>query len=711
MSVAMPLDESMSRRARWAAAFSGEGSAWLFVAKSVLAVYLAAWLAMWLQLEQPATSMITVGIVMHPHSGMVLAKSFYRAIGTLAGSAAGLLLMALFPQQRELFLFSLSLWVAVCAGGAMLYRNFMSYGFVLAGYTAAIVALPAVGNPLGVFDSAVMRVSEVMLGIVVAGIISDVVFPERLRAVLRKSAHEQFAQFIDFVRGSASGKIARAEMEQAHLRFVRAAVGLEDLRASVIFEDAEARARSHRMQWLNQRYMAASTSFQSLHHLINRVQRAGSTAVAQALVALYQPLGAALTLESPSAYDPRQLVPRLRDVAARLPGQSAPLRARLPADPRAQLDFDTGAALLQRLVDELHAFAELEGELREGRPANRLRFPGSERVRFHRGNDVAGAAIAVLRTFLTMAALAAFWLASGWPFGSSAMLIATVFCGLFAASPHPITAVRNTLAGYAAGMLAALLSLFWLLPGSDGFVMLVAATLPLLMLGPYLGTRPGLPGVGAGYAIGFVYLLALKNPMTYDPVHSLNDALSQLVGVGLSGVAFVFVPAITGSRWQRARQMRQLREQVVQAATAPLDGLASRFESTSRDLFQQIVEHTRPDSADARHLLAWALSVHECGRALIELRQAAVALHLSIAAERSLLGAVQAVARLYRAPDPARWQLADEAVRLALESCPETDGAASPVRRHLHQLRSALRDDASAMAVYIAKPEEPAHAV
>src|SRR6185437_12659441 len=182
---------------------------------------------MWLRLEQPATAMITVGIVMHPHTGMVQAKGFYRAIGTLCGSTFGL------------FLLCLSLWVALCAGGATLYRNFMAYGFVLAGYTAAIVSLPAVGNPLGVFDSALMRVSEVMLGIVVAGVVSDLVFPDRLRLVLRQSAREHFAHFIDFVRGSTGGGIPREEMEQAHLRFVRAAVQLENLRASVIFEDPE----------------------------------------------------------------------------------------------------------------------------------------------------------------------------------------------------------------------------------------------------------------------------------------------------------------------------------------------------------------------------------------------------------------------------------------------------------------------------------------
>lgn len=88
---------------------------------------------------------------------------------------------------------------------------------------------------------------------------------------------------------------------------VRAAVRLEDLRASVIFEDPEVHVRSTRMRLLNQRYMAASASFQSLHHLINRLQRGGRAPVAEALIELYRPLGAALTTEPAQQHDPAVL--------------------------------------------------------------------------------------------------------------------------------------------------------------------------------------------------------------------------------------------------------------------------------------------------------------------------------------------------------------------------------------------------------------------
>lgn len=697
-----PADTHPTAAPRWSwlpAFLAEERVSWVFVAKTVVAMYVTCWLAMLFQLEQPATAMITVAIVMHPQSGMVLAKSFYRALGTFAGSLFGLVLMSLFPQQRELFLLSLSLWVAMCAGGATLYRNFAAYGFVLAGYTAAIVTLPAVSNPLNVFDSAVMRVSEVMLGIIVSGVVSDVVLPERLRPLLRRSAREHFAHFIDFARGSTGGSIPRREMENAHLRFVRAAVQLEDLRASVIFEDPEARARSSRMRLLNQRYMAASTSFQSAHHLINRLQRGGRDQVAAALIALYAPIGEALSPDPAQQQDPAVLAPRLEACEEVLPPLAARLRAELPAD--AWLEFDTGASLLRRFCSEMRDFTALEASLREGKLKGAV-----EIVHFRRGNDGLGAAVSVLRTFLTMSVLSVFWLSSGWSYGSSAMLLATIFSGLFAASPNPMVAVTNTLAGYASGMLGGYFVTFYGLPGGDGFAMLIIATLPFLLIGPYLTTRNHtLPGVGAGYTLGYVYILALKNPMVYDPTRFLNDAIAQVVGMAMTAVFFIFVPAVTGSPWQRRRQLVRLRRQVVLAANAPLPGLLSSFESANRDIVQQVVSYTRPDTDESRSLLAWALSVHECGRAVIELRQDIARSGMPRSVVGPVQDAVHALGALYAQPGAERWRQADRAVLHAiaitqahLAQSPSTCQAALT---HLSLLRSALRDDESAMAPYI----------
>ena len=128
-----------------------EAATWLFALKQTLAVLLAMWISMRFELGQPGTAMVTVYVLMHPQSGMVLTKSVYRILGTLSGAVACLVLFALFPQERVLFLLGLSLWVGFCTAGAALNRNFRCYGFTLAGYTAAMIGLAQANHPMSFF--------------------------------------------------------------------------------------------------------------------------------------------------------------------------------------------------------------------------------------------------------------------------------------------------------------------------------------------------------------------------------------------------------------------------------------------------------------------------------------------------------------------------------------------------------------------------------
>jgi uncharacterized membrane protein YccC len=149
-----------------------DGLTWVFVLKALVAAFLALGIALTLDLPQPRTAMTTVFIVMQPQSGAVLAKSFYRIGGTLVGLVATLVLVALFAQHSELFLGALALWTGICTAGAARNRNFRSYGFLLAGYTAALIGIPAAQQPDGAFLAALTRASEVTLGVLCAGFVS-----------------------------------------------------------------------------------------------------------------------------------------------------------------------------------------------------------------------------------------------------------------------------------------------------------------------------------------------------------------------------------------------------------------------------------------------------------------------------------------------------------------------------------------------------------
>ena len=139
-----------------------------FAAKTTASGLIALLIAFTFNLDQPQWALLTVFIVSQPQSGLVLAKSFYRIIGTLIGVAVALLLVALFAQERVLFLGVLTLWIGVCTFGSQYARNFAAYSFVLSGYTAAIVGIPAALEANNAFFIATARVTEICLGIIVA---------------------------------------------------------------------------------------------------------------------------------------------------------------------------------------------------------------------------------------------------------------------------------------------------------------------------------------------------------------------------------------------------------------------------------------------------------------------------------------------------------------------------------------------------------------
>lgn len=672
-----------------------ETATWLFVVKSLLAFYITGWLAMRLALPQPSTAMLTTIIVANRQTGMVLAKSFYRAIGTLVGALAGFLIVSFFPQERVLFLSALSLWVGACAGGAMLYRNFKSYAFVLAGYTAAIVALPVINHPLEVFDSAVWRLSEVLLGIGVSAAVSDVVFPSRIRDDLRRLCRAQFANFIDFVQRVMCGKVARADIENAHLRFVRDAVTVEDLRSSVIFEDPEARARSGHMLLLNQRFMATSTTLQTLHHLINRLKRRGHDVAADALIKVYRPLADALDAPIEAGAAARVLLPRLDGARQTIKERKAALRAGM-VSAYDMLDFDTGATLIDRFVDELHGYVEAASALQ----APRLSGIVTERVRFERSNDFRGAGLTMLRTTLVMGLLSFYWIVSAWPHGGSTILLATVFSGLFAATPNPSQWVQHVSLGFLLGMCASFVCQFFVLPLMDGFGLFVAGTVPFLMMGMAMMAWPITARAGVGYCMGFTLTLAARNEMDYDVVFFWNDTLAQLIGLAAAGAAFVLLPPAISSMWLRGGQLERLRRQVRLAATAPLPGLRARFESINHDLFGQIVAQTERGSQASRSMVAWTLSVHEVGRTLIELRDDMAGRPLPEEVHEAIERSIEAIAQLYEHPDTTTYAQARSAVAATMAMI-DGDEAMALLLNHLHVLRLAMLDEQSVLAAYM----------
>jgi uncharacterized membrane protein YccC len=691
-----------------------DGLTWIYLFKALTAAFLALGIAMQLDLPQPRTAMTTVFIVMQPQSGAILAKSFYRIGGTLVGLVATLLLIAVFAPQRELFLGALALWTGVCTAGAARNRNFRSYGFLLAGYTAALIGIPAAQHPDGAFLSALTRVAEVMLGVLCAGIVGALIFPQHASLQMRATVRARFSAFVEYVSDALSGHIDRAQIERQNARFLTEIVGFEAMRSVAVFEGPESRGRSGRLARLNSEFMTATTRFHALHQLMNRLRGAGAVEAVDALEPYFKEL-------APLLHSPGEPVLTARDAAGSarkldafktaLPRRVRDARTRLAERPGFPLlDFDTASELLYRFVDDMHAYALTYASLAAS-THERERTP----ERYEPKTNAVLTLVAGVRGAIVMAALSAFWIASAWPNGSMLVLNAAAVCALASSSPRPTRMAAQMAAGTLLATIVGFIVEFGVYPHIDGFALLCAALTPALALGILMMTRPKLAGYGAGYCIFFCVLAGPDNVVRYNPAGYVNDALALILSMVVSAIAFaVLLPPSTP--WLRGHLLADLRRQVVLACTAPLARLRSRFESRARDLAFQAHALMEHDPDEQRDALAWLIAVLEVGHAVIDLRRELGELPVdaryarTMPWRRSISRAGKALTALFARPTDARLDAALAANFDAITATQQALSAFAPPRedRHrlqrilsyLHFVRTALIDPQSPLARY-----------
>ena len=699
-----------------------DGVTWVYIFKVLIAAFLTLWLAMRLELPQPRTAMITVFIVMQPQSGQVFAKSFYRFLGTLAGSAVMVLLIALFAQNTELFLGALAIWVGLCTAGATRNRNFRAYGFVLAGYTAAMVGLPALANPDGAFMAAVWRVLEISLGIICSTVVSAAILPQTSSAAMRNALYQRFGVFALFVTDGLRGRSQREGFEASNVRFIAEAVGLEGLRSVTVFEDPHMRRRNGRLSRLNSEFMSITTRFNALHQLLERLRADAADHVVAAIKPGLQDLAEVLdgfsgrALTSPDA---ARLANQLSAYKDELPAKVRALRATFqegnPSEAE-QLDFHTAYELLYRFVDDVHNYALTHASLAEH---------SHEREQWNetfipKTNWLACAASGIRASFILIV-LGSYWVATAWPSGATMTLIAAATVGLSAATPNPKRMAFQMACGTLIGAVVGFVEMFFVFPWIDGFPLLCVMLAPVIIFGSFLASRPQYAGVGVGLLIFFSTGSVPDNLTVYNPYTFINDYIAMIIGMLVCAAAgAIILPP--NSRWLWRRLEQDLREQVVYAISGKLKGLASSFESRTRDLLHQAYGLAVGQPQVQRDLLRWMFVVLEVGHAIIELRkeQAILPVHPAYAESQPWRQAIRvmgrSLVRLFLQPSTSNLERGLVAVDHAISRVQATDEPFAPhfdtsalrrVKSYLHFIRTSLLDPQSPLAALKGAPHAP----
>ncbi|MCE3543465.1 FUSC family protein, partial [Escherichia coli] len=94
-----------------------------------------------------------------------------------------------------------------------------SYGAALAGYTAVIIALPAFGHPHLLTEFAYARCTEIMLGIVCAGVASRFFQPQLARTALVEGLENCIADLARYTSDAIAGRDA-GHLKASHRKLI-----------------------------------------------------------------------------------------------------------------------------------------------------------------------------------------------------------------------------------------------------------------------------------------------------------------------------------------------------------------------------------------------------------------------------------------------------------------------------------------------------------
>lgn len=681
---------------------NSDGLVWLHLLKTVAAGLLALGIAMLLDLPQPRIAMTTVFVLMQPFSGMVLAKSFYRILGTAVGTVAALVLGAVFVEQPELYMIGMIGWVSACIAAAVRFRHFRWYGFVLAGYTAALIGIPNVTAPHDLFLAALTRAAEVAVGIVSSSAVSALIVPQRSSLALRHALQIRFRNFTAFAAAVLDRGLQRGQFERRFANLVDEIVGFEATRTFAAFEDPGMRSRSQHLGRLNSEFMDACARLHALHQLLKRLRANGSVPITMAITPYFHELAALMAPQPDITVDAARMAARLQQFQASLPKRVRETRRPLESLPAEALaDFDTAAELLYRFVDEWIRYSATYASLARHKPATQPR-PISRYVSKTNSFVVA---LTFVRSAVVMAIASWFWIMTDWPSGGLAVIGAALVCALTSTAPNPSKMTIQMAVGAVLASMTGYLFTCYVYPNIDGFALLCITLAPVLALGAFVATRKRMAGYGIGFSVFFCLLAGPDNVVTYAPDLLINNGIALTASLLLAALVFVIVfPA--DMPWLVGKIMGDLRAQVVSACKDELPGLNQRFQSRTHDLTSQLRVLLTRRSRRRRDALRWMLATLEVGHAVIDLRNEVVRADYAHALHPRWDSAIERtrddLAQLFERPDTRSLERALLSVRSATWIAQEVLQTvhAERVRRHdlqrilscLHFIRTALLD-------------------
>ncbi len=130
-----------------------------------------------------------VAVVALPTAGASIQKGMLRILGTIPGCLAALVIHALAVQDRWTFILLTCGWMFFTTY-MMVRKEKNSYFWVMAGYVCLMILLSDVDSSANMFESAVFRTVETVMGVVVYTLVAVFLWPQTNLGAIKKCGAE-----------------------------------------------------------------------------------------------------------------------------------------------------------------------------------------------------------------------------------------------------------------------------------------------------------------------------------------------------------------------------------------------------------------------------------------------------------------------------------------------------------------------------------------
>jgi uncharacterized membrane protein YccC len=527
-----------------------DAEAMLFSIKCFIAAMLAYWIALRIGLTRPYWAVTTSYIVAQPLAGAVLSKAVFRLIGTVLGATAAVALVPTFVNEPAVLSFALALWLGLCLYISLLDRTPRAYIFLLAGYTASIIGFPSVGVPGTIFNTAILRVQEITIGILAGSFVHGVLLP---RTVANRLVTRIDVMLADAERWSRAALACDRQ------------VGLDRERRRMAVDLNELHQLSVHLPFDTARLLPRVRTVRALEDELSLLLPLASSVedrlieIAACPGGLPEPVAA--LVERIMAWLETGVTQPDRDATAQpLIDEAFTLEPRIEEGPIAWRDM-----LLLNLLTRLSDLIATHRDARALR--DQIRVPGVRAISPRVAQLLAGAGKralhrdrglalrAALGTIATIALACLFWIGLAWPDGAGAVLIAGVCCALFGNVDDPGPVIFTFLIGSIIGILVAMVYAFAILSRVTDFVTLVAVLAPALLVMGSMLARPKHTLLSLGMFLGFANTVGLNDSYSGDFGAFINGSIAEVLGTGFAVVTVGLFQTL-GTEHSIARLMR-----------------------------------------------------------------------------------------------------------------------------------------------------------